>query len=119
MTDQRGPSPYAGAAPIARWIKAVVQMIIGGVASAIVLWVAARNLPPGGKPLDYVQEQIFGIIGLALVVAAAVELAYTLFTDGPDEALDPLMLGLSAALLLQLGSADALDWRQHCFTCSP
>jgi hypothetical protein len=32
-----------------------------------------------------------------------VELAYTLFTDGPDEALDPLMLGVSAALLIQLG----------------
>lgn len=48
-------------------------------------------------------------IATALAISAAVELAFTLFTDGPDEALDPLMLGLSAALLLTLGKLK-LDW---------
>jgi hypothetical protein len=43
---------------------------------------------------------IVSAIAYALAVAAAIELAYTLFTPGPDEALDPLMLGLSSALLL-------------------
>jgi len=51
-------------------------------------------------------------IGFALALAAAVELAYTLYTHGPDEALDPLMLGLSAALLLQLGEANSLKWAE-------
>ena len=40
------------------------------------------------------------IIPGALAVADGVELAYTLYTPGPDEALDPLMLGLSSGLLL-------------------
>jgi len=39
------------------------------------------------------------VIASALAVAAAIELAYTLFTPGPDEALDPLMLGLSSGIL--------------------
>lgn len=39
------------------------------------------------------------VIAAALAASAAIELAYTLFTPGPDEALDPLMLGLSAGIL--------------------
>jgi hypothetical protein len=45
-------------------------------------------------------------IGVGLAAAAAVELAYTLFTPGPDEALDPLMLGLSATILFKLAAID-------------
>jgi hypothetical protein len=44
---------------------------------------------------------ILGVIGLALALATAVELAYTLFTDGPDEAVDPAILGLASAMLIQ------------------
>jgi len=40
--------------------------------------------------------------GIGLALAAVVELTYTLFTDGPDEALDPLILGLSSFLLLKI-----------------
>jgi hypothetical protein len=40
------------------------------------------------------------LVGYALVLSAGVELAYMLYTDGPDEALDPLILGLAAAALL-------------------
>ena len=43
---------------------------------------------------------VIHVIAYALAVAAAIELAYTLFTPGPDEALDPLTLGLSSGLLL-------------------
>jgi hypothetical protein len=46
------------------------------------------------------------IITAGLAAAAAVELAYTLFTPGPDEALDPLMLGLSAGILLLVTRPD-------------
>ena len=54
-----------------------------------------------GIPQSY---DVLNLTGDALAAAAAVELVYTLFTKGPDEALDPLMLGLSAAALLSLGS---------------
>jgi hypothetical protein len=47
-------------------------------------------------------EVVLTDIGFALAAAAVVELAYTLFTHGPDEALNPLILGVGAAILIQL-----------------
>jgi hypothetical protein len=47
-------------------------------------------------------ESTFHLIADGLAAAALIELAYTLFTPEPDEALNPIMLGLSAALLLQV-----------------
>jgi hypothetical protein len=35
-----------------------------------------------------------------------VELAYTFFTDGPDEAIDPLILGLSSFALIEISRSD-------------
>jgi hypothetical protein len=63
-------------------------------------------------PAEAIQHQVFNTIGVGLAVAAGVELAYTLFTDGPDEALDPLMLALSAALILQLGKVESFKWTE-------
>jgi len=53
----------------------------------------------------FLQNLVYGtstltIIGLALIYSTAIELAYTLFTDGPDEAINPLILGLAAAILI-------------------
>ena len=39
-------------------------------------------------------------------VSTGVDLAYMLFTPGPDEALDPVMTGLAAAILLGVGQLD-------------
>ena len=55
---------------------------------------------------------ILNLTGDALAAAAAVELVYTLFMRGPDEALDPLMLGLSAAALLSLGAVDKFNIKE-------
>ena len=44
------------------------------------------------------------IIGNALIYSTAIELAYTLFTDGPDEAVAPLITGVAAAILI--GASD-------------
>jgi hypothetical protein len=38
-------------------------------------------------------------------------LAFTLFTPGPDEALDPVLLAIAAALLFQLGKVDQFHWQ--------
>ena len=43
-----------------------------------------------------------GLVSGALLAAAAVELAYMLFTPGPDEAIDPLILGLAGTTILAL-----------------
>lgn len=57
-------------------------------------------------------EATFHLIADALAAAALIELAYTLFTPGPDEALNPIMLGLSAALLLQVARVDKFDLQE-------
>jgi hypothetical protein len=107
-------SPYKGPARPANIIKARLQMTIGVVAVTYIvgrfLW-QTISLWTDNNALD-IQSEILNAIGVALALAAAIELAYTLFTPGPDEALYPLMLGLSAALLLQLGRAEGLDYRQ-------
>lgn len=45
-------------------------------------------------------EHPLQIVGYALGVSAGVELAYMLYTPGPDEAIEPLILGLAGAVLL-------------------
>ena len=50
-------------------------------------------------------------MAIALEYSAGIELAYTLFTEGPDEAVEPVIMGLAAAMLLgfsKLGSIDVL-----------
>jgi hypothetical protein len=55
------------------------------------------------------EENPLEIVGKGLMVSAAIELAYMLFTDGPDEALNPLILGLSSAALIT-ASREALSF---------
>lgn len=95
---------YVALEPWARSLKILLQMGIGTVAMYLIIlnaWAARHddkpnNLPDAGETLK--------IIAGGLAIAAAAELAYTLFTKGPDEAVDPLMLGLASALLYQLAS---------------
>jgi len=90
------PDVYARAKPYAAVVKAVLQMIVGVIAVSAVGWELLFTSTKDPITL------ILNGIGIGLAAAAAVELAYTLFTPGPDEALDPLMLALSATLLLKL-----------------
>jgi hypothetical protein len=88
--------------PGAHGIKVFLQMLVGIGATAdigfqVVRFTIARSAFIPTVPATTVVVQV---IAYALAVAAAIELAYTLFTPGPDEALDPLTLGLSSGLLL-------------------
>jgi hypothetical protein len=53
----------------------------------------------------------FQIIADALAAATVIELAFTLFTPGPDEALDPVLLAIASALLFQLGRVSQFHWQ--------
>jgi hypothetical protein len=46
------------------------------------------------------------IVGDALEVSAGIELAYMLFTPGPDEAIEPLIFGLAATALLVISDGN-------------
>lgn len=95
---------YKTTKPWAHLFKVILQMLVG---IGAVVAVASRVLhsvtdQAGAVPFAQAIAASVDVIAYALAIAAAIELAYTLFTPGPDEALDPLMLGLSAGILLLL-----------------
>jgi hypothetical protein len=79
------------------------------------------NCVPATPPAAGVREQFcylippamiaFKVIADALAAATVIQLAYTLFTPGPDEALDPVLLAIATALLFQLGTVDHFRWQ--------
>ncbi len=46
------------------------------------------------------------VVSYGLGISAGIEMAYMLFTPGPDEAVEPVILGLSSTLLFILSSLD-------------
>jgi hypothetical protein len=93
------PDVYSAVAHHARNVKAVLQMIVGVVAVCVVGW---HFLETPINSTHQATSLLIDGIGVGLAAAATLELAYTLFTSGPDEALNPLMLAVAAALLVQI-----------------
>jgi DNA-binding XRE family transcriptional regulator len=96
-----GEDLYSTVQQPAEAIKGYVQIGIG-IAVLIIFglqWYSQRaqfNIP----------HKALAFVGYGLAVSAAVELAYTFFTKGPDEALDPLILGVSSFALISLSEID-------------
>jgi hypothetical protein len=57
---------------------------------------------------DFERANILDIVGGVLAYAAAIELAYMLVTPGPDEAVQPLILGLASVVLSIASRAESL-----------
>ena len=57
-----------------------------------------------------VTVQTLGTVGVALEISTVFELAYTLFTDGPDEAVEPLITGLAAVILVVISKINAISF---------
>src|SRR5215207_10074556 len=99
--DER--APFGNILRLSHKIRLGFQVFLAGVGAIyIMLFIlgALKNgvytIPPTVE-LDH--AQLFGFIGGLLGVSAAVELAFMLLTEGPDEAVDPLLLSISAAAL--------------------
>jgi hypothetical protein len=90
-------------------IKTFLQMVTG-VTGVVVVAVAVVRDFKGNSGAQDMTTHVLAIIATTLAVAAALELAYTLFTPGPDEAIDPLMLGLSSVLLYLISTLKSLTW---------
>jgi hypothetical protein len=89
-------------------------MIVGVLTVAGVLAVVtidAINLRSTSGGAQKLTADVFAITAAGLAVAAAFELAYTLYTPGPDEALNPLLLGVSSAFLFLASKSTQLDWQ--------
>ncbi len=100
---------------IALWannVKTIIQMFIGvGVVFAVLIHLIYGLNSSWGLPIfqSVYDADVFAIIGYALLYSSAIELAYTLFTPGPDEAVEPLITGLAALILLGIAKINYED----------
>jgi hypothetical protein len=104
-------------------LKAWLQMLIGVYALGWLAWAFllshhTRSCVPinnsNHNQFCYAippQALTFHVMADALASATVIQLAYTLFTPGPDEALDPVLLAIATALLFQLGQVDSFHWQ--------
>ncbi len=105
LTDDRD-FPFRLLQTPARNIKTLLQFAIGAALAFLLIyrtWLEFRpdsNLMSVGPIVAWIKEPILKLVGKALILSAGFELAFTLFTPGPDEAIDPLLLGLSATALI-------------------
>jgi hypothetical protein len=92
----------------AEGIKIILQMLIGSaLAGILVIKLICRAVGWGARYWAF-QMTTLDLVGHALAYSAGIELAYTLFTPGPDEALDPVLMGLAAAALLAFAQINTL-----------
>jgi hypothetical protein len=60
------------------------------------------------KPL-FIELKTLEIVAKALAYSAGIDLAYMLLTPGPDEAIEPLILGLASAILFSISSIGEIN----------
>lgn len=105
--------------------KTLVQWGIGAaliftlIAKGFSEWMQTLEFPHPWRAADLLTHPVmahllaidtFCYIGKALGISAGVDLGYMLFTDGPDEALTPLMLGVSSAAFLTISQHPDNNW---------
>jgi hypothetical protein len=92
---------YSKTEMYAKVIKAFIQMLIGMGVLGVLFYRAWATLNAVYANYDLLlQEKTLEMVGKGLAYAAGVELVYMLFTEGLDEALDPPMMGIAAAILV-------------------
>jgi len=110
MSENNSDQLYEKYRPIASLWKVRIQMLIG-ISIPVLLFarLALHFFPQPDQVLAIgflSSEHPLHIVGFALAVSAGIELAYMLFTPGPDEAIEPLILGLAAAVLMLASEKD-------------
>ncbi len=93
---------------LAHRLKTRIQQVIGICGVALLITRVLQEVFDPTKPLD--DKVLLRVAAITLSAATVVELSYTLFTPGPDEALNPLLLGLSSSLLFLIASQQSLTW---------
>jgi len=103
-------NPYDTLEKPAKTLKALLQMSIGIFLACSVgaqLYGAMKiSHDISSFWTNFDRQKIIDIIVDALLIATAIELGYMLFTDGPDEAINPPIIALAAAILFRLPGAD-------------
>lgn len=98
--------------PWAHLVRTIFQMLTRIVTATMIvikILAGAGILNSDKIPTYIIETPTLGIVGNALTYSAAFELSYMLFTPGPDEAIDPVILGLASAVMLII-SDTSVDW---------
>ncbi len=120
------PSPagrlQSGAERPARLVRTICQMILGaGLAVALILKVYMVVLTDHACTADASSlgnaircTPSLMLMAYALALSAAFDLAYRFFREGIDQAISPMILAVSAALLGVLGHVQSgnVGWRE-------
>lgn len=90
-------------------IKFIAQMFIGFIVFIVLVWHAAVEFfevftTGSSNIIDL--HYTFKILSYGLGISAGIEMAFMLFTEGPDEAVEPIILGLSSTILYALSVLD-------------
>lgn len=107
--------------PRAEGIKIVLQFLTGFGLALLLASKAFHSVVPqffSGWFPHRVQELIslppLELVARALAFSAGFELAYTLFTPGPDEAVEPVIMGLAAAMLFGFSKLEQITFPAGC-----
>jgi hypothetical protein len=100
--------------------KIVLQMAIGVTIVLLLIIKAISHSPYLHNLLEVTlpiptqlawEHKTLEIVAKGLAYSAGVDLAYMLFTPGPDEAFEPVVLALASGVIL-LASEEAIKWEQ-------
>jgi hypothetical protein len=100
---------YGKYKPYARNVKIALQMLIGLIIVVLLLaeaFFGAINVLGHPVLVPFATLNPLKLVAYGLFFSSGVELAYMLFTPGPDEVLEPVMMGLAAAILLGVSNID-------------
>jgi hypothetical protein len=115
---KRGHALYRKCGPVAETVKIVLQFLIGIGLVLLLLAKPFSTLAPWHGVALRIQQLValptLELVAIALAYSSGFELAYTLFTEGPDEAVEPMIMGLAAAMLLGFSKLERIDVLDGC-----
>jgi 4-hydroxybenzoate polyprenyltransferase len=86
------------------YLKIAAQMVIGLFLFFMLITRFLSHSTLSWEPeslfLAFKETGPLGMVGKGLAYSAGIELAYMLFTPGPDEAIEPVIVGIAAAILV-------------------
>lgn len=116
-TEKQTPQKFI--VDIAGSIKFILQVVVAlGIIGLLTIKVLYRfDVHLGFFNTKWFHEYLESILNLptlvivskSLAYSAGIDLAYMLLTPGPDEAIEPLILGLASAILFSISSIGGVD----------
>jgi hypothetical protein len=103
---------------VAQVVKIILQFLIGIGLALLLLAKLFYLLIQWHGAAPRIQQLValppLELTAIALAYSSGFELAYTLFTAGPDEAVEPVIMGLAAAMLLGFSKLERIDVLAGC-----